>query len=100
MLEVRWATAETISAERERRRIRLLLNNRIDGRPCAGDSVILGPPLRSSIGRLVEDVLSIRQFVIVALSGILREILDELPIIALGIVEVHALAIRMRVRGR
>src|SRR5258708_35046458 len=42
--------------------------------------------------------LSIRQLVIVTLSGILREVLDELPIVALGIVEVHALAVRMCIR--
>jgi hypothetical protein len=67
----------------------------------AGDwfAVILTPPLRHRVGRF-EDVLSIRQLVIVALSGILREVLDELPIVALGIAEVHTLAIGMRVRRR
>jgi hypothetical protein len=30
-------------------------------------------------------VLSIRQLVIVALNGILREVLDQLPIVALGV---------------
>lgn len=47
-----------------------------------------------------EDVLSILQLVIVALSGILREVLDELPIIALRIVKVPALAIRMCIGRR
>src|SRR5207244_4834698 len=44
--------------------------------------------------------LSIRQRVIVALSGLLREVLDELSIVALRIVEIPALAVGMRVRWR
>jgi membrane protein required for beta-lactamase induction len=60
---------------------------------------ILTPVHRCSEGRFV-DVLSIRQLVIVTLSGILREVLDELPIVALGVVEVLTLAIRMCVRRR
>ena len=45
-------------------------------------------------------VLSIRQSVIVAISGIFREVLDEFPVVALGIVEVPALAEGMFVERR
>src|SRR5712692_4825521 len=65
----------------------------------AGDwfAFILIPRLPYSVGTS-SAALSIRQLVVVALVGILREVLDELPIVALGVVEVHALAIGMRVR--
>lgn len=45
-------------------------------------------------------MLAIRQLVIVALRGILREVVDELSIVSLGVVEVATLAIGMRVRRR
>ena len=63
----------------------------------AGDWLgdIQASPLRCS-----EHALSIRQLVIVALGGILREVLDELPIVALGIIEVPALAVGMCVGRR
>ncbi len=48
----------------------------------------------------VQHGLLIRQLVIVTLSGILREVLHELPIVALGIVEVPALAVWMCVGRR
>jgi len=59
------------------------MRSRCPARPPPGDwfAVILAPRLRWSVGRF-EDVLSIRQLVIVALSGILREVLDELPRLA------------------
>src|SRR5713101_7624275 len=50
--------------------------------------------------RCFEPVLAVRQLVIVALSGILREVLHELPIVALGIVEVATLAVGMCVGRR
>jgi hypothetical protein len=53
------------------------------------------PPI-GWLGRF-EHVLAIRQLVIVALRGILREVLDELPIVSLGVVEVATLAIGMRI---
>jgi hypothetical protein len=51
--------------------------------------------LQTSSSRWLERTLAIRQLIIVALSGILRKVLDELPIVALGIVEVATLAVRM-----
>jgi hypothetical protein len=45
-------------------------------------------------------LLLIRQLIIVALRGILREVLHEFPIVAFGIVEVPALAVRMCVWRR
>src|SRR5229473_8210015 len=56
--------------------------------------------LRKKRPRRFEPVLAIRQLVIVALSGILREVLHELPIVALGIVEVATLAVGMCVGRR
>src|SRR5713226_3131211 len=60
----------------------------------AGDWFVVIPTslLRCGVCRFA-DVLSIRQFVIVALSGIFREVLNELPVVALGIIEVPALAV-------
>src|SRR5258708_5427470 len=67
----------------------------------AGDwfFVIPTPLLRCSVCRF-GDVLSVRQLIIVALRGILREVLNELPIVALGIIEVASLAVRMRIGWR
>src|SRR5712691_2378320 len=56
--------------------------------------------LRKKRPRRFETVLAIRQLVIVALSGILREVLHELPIVTLGIVEVPTLAVGMRIGRR
>src|ERR1035441_1809894 len=56
------------------------------------------PPEEALASRFRAGALSIRQLVIVTLSGILREVLDELPIVSLGVVEVHALAVRMCIR--
>ena len=53
---------------------------------------------RSPVLGCFAFVLSIRQFVIVALCGILGKILDEFPIVAFGIIKVQALAMRMCVR--
>ena len=50
----------------------------------AGEKLLLSP-----------HVLLILQLIIVALRGILGEVLHELPIVAFGIVEVPALAVRM-----
>src|SRR6266478_1495110 len=63
---------------------------------CSTTLAIFCTPLRMTS----SAELSIRQLVIVALSGILREVLDELPIVALGIVEVSALAVGMGVGRR
>src|SRR5229473_331710 len=62
----------------------------------AGDWFVVIPtsPLRCGVC-CFADVLSIRQFVIVALSGIFREVLNELPVVALGIIEVPTLAVWM-----
>ena len=56
--------------------------------------------LRNSRPSLFERILDIRQLVIVALRRILRQVLNELPIVALGIVEINAPAIGKRVRRR
>src|SRR5713101_3502096 len=63
---------------------------------CSTTLAIFGTPLRITS----SAELSIRQLVIVALSGILREVLNELPIVALSIVEVPALSVRMLVGRR
>src|SRR5712691_8622389 len=56
--------------------------------------------IQTSSLRCFERTLSIRQLVIVAFSRILRKVLDEFPIVALGIVEVPALAVRMLIGRR
>src|SRR5256884_759706 len=50
--------------------------------------------------RCFDQILSVRQLVIVAFSGILGKVLHELPIVALSIIEVPALPVRMLIGRR